>query len=538
MSKLEPSKIDLSLYPLVGEYRYPSNAGLLEAVQKALALPAGVHVSNAPRGAGWASLATVGDGAPPTKALVARLRVHGIQPDKKLGEALVVSYVMLDGDEIVAASEDHAFKPPRPARLAFVDASDALVPITDAVREAVSAIASPAAPKATAKAPKADAKAPKADAKAPEADAKAPKADAKAPKADAKASKADAKASKADAKTSTGDAKVERFVFDLPLLQLTVSAQGDRVATTHATSRRVRLFGIDGAAGPEIDAGGNGTNEPRGAAFSPDGARLATGVGDVRIADVASGAELARVEIAKKAQISSLEWREDGLYVNALTPKTSLFVRLDARTFSVLATHEWKRDASMPSVPMLDGATALMTLDTEPTLLRLDLASGKTTRHPLGDRFPGGFYLMGATTEGVWVRARDGQARPLTLLDRQSLATLRVLDVHVPGLMAFAPDGSGLVVGRSSAEGDLVAWHDAKGKERASFGHGDVPGLAERLAALAKARQGTDSLRYLRHEPRPLTQGLAFAGEAIVLASEWTIAVHGRDGALRVRTSG
>ena len=205
MTKLDVSKIDLSLYPLVGSYRYPQSDSLAAPLTEALGVK-GVFVSAEPRGASWASFAMPTPGPFPEKELVARMRVHGLAADKKLGEALIVSYVLLDGDTIVAVSEDLAFKPPRPARLALVDASGTLVPLTDALREAVAKIAT--APPAKAKPAKSKPQESKPQESKP---AKAAKPAAASPAASS-----------------------ERFVFDFPLVHLAVSAQGDRIATAHA----------------------------------------------------------------------------------------------------------------------------------------------------------------------------------------------------------------------------------------------------------------------------------------------------------------
>jgi hypothetical protein len=329
-------------------------------------------------------------------------------------------------------------------------------------------------------------------------------------------------------------------VFDFPLVHLAVSAQGDRIATAHAQSGRVHVFTLDGVPCGEAGASAGAMTGVRAPAFSPDGARLAIGAVDVRIVEVASGKELAKLELAKKLEVSSITWTPEGLFVSALTPKSSIFVHLDPATLAERARHEWKREPGMPRVPVLDGSFAHLVFDgVGPGAIgRLDLASGKLERVDVGDRFSDTFGLEGVTEEGLWVRADDGKTSPLHLLDRRSYATLKKVQIVSAGPFAFAGDGSGFAASMPSPDADAIAWHDGAGKERARFEHTLVPALGTRLAALAKARQSKASLRYLRHDARPSTQTLALAGDAIVVATEWSIAVHGRDGSLRAATNG
>ncbi|MFN7700640.1 MAG: hypothetical protein ACK5U8_22270, partial [Deltaproteobacteria bacterium] len=318
--------------------------------------------------------------------------------------------------------------------------------------------------------------------------------------------------------------------------------RGPAVPPGRLASRRASRHGAHGLASRalgQLDIGGNGTVVPQAAAFSPDGARLATGVKELRVADGTTGAELARVEIATKAEINDVVWREDGLFVTALTPKTIVLVHVDPSSFAKRTVYEHKREPGMPGSPLLDGAIGWMAVSGEAGLLCLDLATGKTVRHELGDRFEGDVSLEGVAREGLWVRAQHGLVRPLHLLDRATLATLRTWEVSSPGSTWLAPGGSGFFTEQSDEEGEAhVVWHDERGQERMRFGHPDVPGLAERLATLAKARANKESLSDLVHEARHETQAIAFAGDMTVLASEWAIAVRGRDGSLCAITTG
>lgn len=494
MPDFDPTSIDLTAYPFTGTYDYPSYGALAEALAAQLGLPSGVSLSAAPKGASWASWAVAkGKQLPEKRSLGVRMRVLGIVPHKRLGEALAVSYVALDGEEIIAGSEDHAFKPPRPAALAFVRGGE-LTPIDDAIRAAIALVAAPPAKKGKA--------------------------------AKAAGQPADAAASSKKAAKPTKAAG--RFVIDTPISGLAASAT--MLATSHAGPKAI-LWSLDGEARHALTAGGGGMVTVRRPAFSPDGSKVATGASDVRVFDVASGQELTRLEMPKKSTVESVHWAPDGLYVSVLAPKDLVLLRFDAGARERVGEWKFTRAPGMVGQPTPGGGAVHFGRDAD--LARLDVASGKLIEIPMGGRLEGIAYPIGVMPDGLWVADDAGR---VLVLEPQSGAVRRELKLGaMPTYVTPAADGSGWAAalsGEVAGEVDEAAWLAPDGRVLARWALPEIAGLGAHLDALREAGKDKDSRRYLDYTDRKTVMGIALAGDLVAVATTWSISVHRRDGTL------
>lgn len=490
----DPQSIDLAQYPFEGSYDHPSYGDLAEKLAAQLALPKGVSLSDAPKGASWASWAVPPGGTLPEKrSLAVRLRVLGIVPHKKLGEALAVSYVALDGTTVVAGSEDHAFKPPRPAALAFVGADGSPIEITAAIRDAIAKVAAP-----TKKAGK-----------------------------EKPAAKKSAPTQKPTQKPAQNAASTA-FVIDTPISQ--VVALGATIVTAHQ-GPSVHVWSAEGRLEHKLAAGGAGMIPVRAPALSPDGRRIATGASDVRIFDRATGEELLRHELPKKSSVESLSWSHHGLLVSVLAPKDLVLLRFDEAGKEMRSEHRFTRAPGMVGEPLFDADRVHFVREQD--LAWLDLSSGKLTDVPLkGAGLEPPLHTAGLTTEGLWVSGYQKYA----LLDGESYRVLRTVAPGKVSSACFAADGSGWAVSLAGPDGEEVAWLAPDGKVRARWKLPAITGLDSHLAALKDAGKSKDSRRYLDYTDGDVV-GLAFTTDDIVVATPWTLGVFGRDGSPKARTT-
>lgn len=498
MPDFDPRTVDLTQYPVVGAYTYPVDFdACLTSLGAALALPPGVALSaNRKLGASWASWAG-GAFQFPSEPIEVRLRVLRLAADKKAGEVLLVSYVAVVNGVAVAVSEDHAFKPPRPAKLVFVDASGALAPISDAHRATVASLA-------------------------PAAKTKKPT------KPNAEPAKPNDKPAKPNAEPTKPSATA--FVVEHPIASIAVARGAAALATAHHGASRVTLFGPDGARLAEAAAGGGGMITSRRPAFAPDGARVAIGASDVRIVDARTGAELARPELPKKLEVTALAWNDDGLFVTGLTPKALVLHRFDGASLAKTASFAVDRAPGMLE-PSVDGD--VLHLAGEGEIVRVELATGaERARVDVAARFGPSFVLEGVGPAGL-VLTTPAQPGTTFFLDRDTYATRAAVRGDV-----VTPAGDGF----ARVEGDALVWLDRDGAEAARTTLPAIAGLDAHLASLARAnakKASFDASAY-RLDAGYSTWPPSLVGlpdGTVIVARAWSIAVYGPDRTLRAVTT-